>query len=154
MPMSPFPATSRTESGLADRSYDFVIMNPPFNAPTDRATPDPVRRLAHVMDDGLFEAWFKTAAAIVKPRGRLALIARPSSLDEILSGLSGRFGDVGMIALHPGADAPAIRIVMRARHGARGVLKIHPPLILHDGENKLSPRADAICNGQTFLFDD
>jgi len=29
---------ARTQAGLADNSFDFVIMNPPFNAARDRAT--------------------------------------------------------------------------------------------------------------------
>lgn len=41
---------ARVAAGLADNSFDFVIMNPPFNRPTDRATPDPVKAEAHGVD--------------------------------------------------------------------------------------------------------
>ena len=72
------------------------------------------------MPDGLFERWIRSAAAIVKPRGGLALIARPQSLEPILAALAGRFGKAEIMPVHPRADAPAIRIVVRAVRGARG----------------------------------
>ncbi|MER9721751.1 MULTISPECIES: methyltransferase [unclassified Mesorhizobium] len=146
---------ARTQAGLADNSFDFVIMNPPFNAAQDRATPDPLRRQAHVMDDGLFESWIRSAAAVAKPRGGLAVIARPEQLGDLLHALSGRFGDAEMLAVHPRPEAAAIRIVVRAALGARGKLSIRPPLMLHgqtgDGP---SERTEMINNGLASLFGD
>ncbi|TIU19857.1 MAG: methyltransferase, partial [Mesorhizobium sp.] len=88
---------ARAETGLADNSFDFVIMNPPFNATEDRATPDALRREAHVTEDGLFERWIRSAAAVVKPRGGLAVIARPEQLVAVLDAIEGRFGDAEML---------------------------------------------------------
>ena len=45
------------------RASTSSIMNPPFNAGHDRATPDALKRDAHVMPDGLFERWIRSAAA-------------------------------------------------------------------------------------------
>ncbi len=146
---------ARTAAGLADNSFDFAIMNPPFNAEIDRATPDDLKRQAHVMEDGLFEAWLRTAAAIVRPRGGLAVIARPASLAPILAALAGRFGSAQIVPVHARADAPAIRIVLRATRGARGELSLMPPLILHEGSGGgFSGRAEAINAGQASLFGD
>jgi len=145
---------ARAAVGLADDSCDFVIMNPPFNMASDRSTPDELRRRAHVMEDGLFETWLRSAAAVARPRAGLALIARPQSLPQILAALAGRFGSAEIIPIHPRADAAAIRIVLRARKGARGGLALRPPLILHEHGHKLSARADATSNGQASLFGD
>ncbi len=146
---------ARTQAGLADNSFDFVIMNPPFNAAQDRATPDPLRRQAHVMEDGLFESWIRSAAAVAKPRGGLAVIARPEQLGDLLEAMAGRFGDAEMLAVHPRPEAAAIRIVVRAALGARGKLSIRPPLMLHaetgDGP---SERTEMINNGLASLFGD
>lgn len=145
----------REKAGLADGSFDYVIMNPPFNAAKDRPTPDALKQKAHVMEDGLFEAWIRSAAAITKPRGGLAIIARPVSLAPILAALAGRFGSAEIMPVHPRADAPAIRIVVRAKRASRGALTLQPPLILHDGpEDGFSARADAINNGKAALFGD
>jgi tRNA1(Val) A37 N6-methylase TrmN6 len=145
----------REASGLLRDSFDFAVMNPPFNEKLDRASDDPLRRMAHVMDETLFEDWLRTAAAILKPRGGLALIARPSSLDAILTAMRGRFGGVEIMAVHPRADVSAIRIVVRARKAARASASIRPPLFLHDGAgHAFSPRAEAINNGRASLFGD
>ncbi|TKT81465.1 methyltransferase [Aquamicrobium sp. LC103] len=145
----------RSAAGMEDTSFDYVVMNPPFNAASDRGSPDELRRSAHVMHEDIFEKWLRTAAAITRPRGGLALIARPQSLREILDALQGRFGEAQIVPILPRIDEPAIRIVIRARRASRGGLTLMPPLAIHDprGE-RFSARADDINNGRTSLFGD
>jgi tRNA1(Val) A37 N6-methylase TrmN6 len=146
---------ARAAAGLTDSSFDFAIMNPPFNTARDRATPDALKHQAHVMDDGLFERWIRSAAAIVRPRGALALIAKPGSLSAILAALSGRFGAAEIVPVHPRSDAPAIRTIVRAVRGSRAGLSLMPALVLHDDAGDLfTARADAINNGRASLFGD
>lgn len=146
---------AREKAGLSDGSFDFVIMNPPFNASEDRPTPDALKHKAHVMQDGLFEAWIRSAAAVTKPRGGFAVIARPVSLAPILAALAGRFGSAEIMPVHARIDTPAIRIVVRAKRASRGALVLKPPLILHDGPGDgFSPQANAINNGKAALFGD
>lgn len=145
----------RVAAGLADNAFDFAIMNPPFNSPGDRATPDPLRRSAHVMTEGLLEAWIRTAAAILRPDGACAIIARPVSLPAVLASIERRFGGAEIVLVHPRPDAEAIRFVLRARRGSRARLAFSPPLVLHEATgNALSSRADSIVNGETGLFGD
>ncbi|MBL8581035.1 MAG: methyltransferase, partial [Rhizobiaceae bacterium] len=54
---------ARAAEGLTDNGFDFALMNPPFNSEAHRASPDTLRRQAHMMDDDLFERWTRTAAA-------------------------------------------------------------------------------------------
>lgn len=146
---------ARIAAGLGDGAFDHVIMNPPFNAGHDRATPDALKRGAHVMPHGLFESWIRSAAAVVKPRGGIAIIARPQSIGEILAALAGRFGGAQLLPIHPRPDAAAIRIVARAVRGSRAGLSLRPPLFLHEqGGDSFSARADDINNGRTSLFGD
>ena len=145
----------RTEAGLCDGAFDFVIMNPPFNAGHDRATPDELKRGAHVMPYDLFERWARSATAIVKPRGGIAIIARPQSVAEILAALGGRFGRIEILPIHPRPDAAAIRIVVRGVRASRAGLSLMPPLFLHEqGSDRFSARADNINNGRASLFGD
>lgn len=145
---------AREAAGLARETFDFVVMNPPFNRARDRQSDDALKRLAHVMDETLFEDWLRTASAILKPRGSVAIVARPASLDAILQAMRGRFGTAELAAIHPRAEAKAIRIVLRARKGAAGALSIRPPLVLHGEGSAFTPQADAINNGRAALFDD
>jgi tRNA1(Val) A37 N6-methylase TrmN6 len=146
---------ARVAAGLTDASFDFAIMNPPYNARHDRPTPHVLKQEAHVMDEDLFERWTRTAAAIVRPRGGLALIARPVSLPQVFAALKGRFGNAEIVPIQPHADRPAIRTVVRAWRTARGGLSLMPPLVLHTGDaHRFSAKADAINNGRASLFGD
>lgn len=141
--------------GLDDNSVDFAILNPPFNAAQDRSSPDPMRQEAHVLTPDLFAQWLRTAAAIVKPRGGVALIARPQSLPEILAAMAGRFGGAQIMPVLPRPDLPATRIVIRAVLGSRAALSLHPPLVVHaETGHGFTSRADAINNGRASLFGD
>jgi tRNA1(Val) A37 N6-methylase TrmN6 len=144
---------SRVDSGLCDRSFDFVIMNPPFNSPRDRATPDARKAAAHVMAEGMFEAWLRSSAAALRPGGSMAVIARPASLKEILDASNGRFGGLRILPVLPRPDEAAIRIVIAGVKGSRAGLSIEPTLVLH-GEtgNGFSARAEAVINGEAELF--
>ncbi len=147
---------ARRAAGLADFAFDFAVMNPPFNRPADRPSPDALRRSAHVMEDeSLFDAWLRTAGWIVKPGGGVAVIARPPSLPAILAAMRPYFGRAEVKPLHPRADRPAIRIVVRARRGDNRPLELMPPLVLHGpGSDRFSEEADAINNGRASLFGD
>lgn len=145
---------ARAEAGLADNGFDYVIMNPPFNAAHDRATPDPLKQKAHVMGEGLFERWIRSAAAVVRPRGGIAVIARPDALAPLLAAAAGRFGALQIVPVHPRAGAPAIRILLRGVRASRAGMTLCPPLVLHGEGDRFSPHADDINNGRASLFGD
>ncbi|MET3589336.1 tRNA1(Val) A37 N6-methylase TrmN6 [Bartonella silvatica] len=144
----------RIKAGLADNSFDFVIMNPPFNRSEDRRTPDRQKSEAHVMPEGMFESWLRSAAAIVKPKGYLGLIARPQSLNDILRALEGRFGGICVIPVHARAKMAAIRILFYAKQGSRAALSVLPPLVMHESDgHAFSPQIDAVNNGCISLWE-
>lgn len=150
------PDRERRAAGLADFSFDWAIMNPPFNRPADRPSPDVLRRQAHVMEDAnVFETWLRTAGWLVRPGGGVAIIARPQSLAPILAGMHAWFGAQEVKTLHPRADRPATRIVVRAIRGSNRDITLLPPLILHaEGSDRFTAEADAINNGRASLYGD
>jgi tRNA1(Val) A37 N6-methylase TrmN6 len=143
---------TRVNSGLCDRSFDFVIMNPPFNDGRGRATNDELKAKAHVMTDGMLEAWLRTAAALLKPKGGVALIARPQSFPEIFDACKGRFGGLKIRPVQPRPNEATIRIIVRGTKGSRAPLSLLPPLVLH-GEtgDGYSVWAEALINGRATL---
>jgi tRNA1(Val) A37 N6-methylase TrmN6 len=144
----------RVNSGLCDRSFDFVIMNPPFNSSRDRATPDALKAAAHVMSDDLFEEWLRSAAAVLSPGGSMALIARPQSLQDILHACTGRFGALQILPVLPRPHEPAIRIIVLGTKSSRAALSLLPPLTLHGSSgHAYMPEAEATINGLRPLFD-
>ena len=144
---------ARRAAGLGDDAFDWVILNPPFNDPSDRRTPDPLRAEAHAMTDGeMFEHWLRTAGAIMRPGGQVSVIARPRSIRPILDALAGRFGGVEVTPVHPRLGDEAIRILVTAIKQSRGSLNFQPPLVIHDGAgHSFAAFMDALNNGRSEL---
>jgi len=139
-------------SGCADR----VLMNPPFHdARRQNVSPDPRRRLAHVGAPGLLDRWVDTAARLLKSRGVLTLIWRADGLDEVLGALATSFGDTAVLPVLPRAEAPAIRVLVRAVKGAGGSRKDCPALALNDENAQPTPAAEAVLrDGKTLTIAD
>jgi tRNA1(Val) A37 N6-methylase TrmN6 len=55
--------------------------------------------------------------------------------------------------VQPFADAPAKRVLVRARRGGRAPLVLLPPLVLHDraGAAKHTAEAEAVLRGEAAL---
>lgn len=140
---------ARRAVGLVDDTYDFVILNPPFNEAADRKTPDALKAEAHAMEDtNLFESWLRTAGAILKPSGQVSVIARPHSLGPILDATRGRFGAIEITPVQPREGEDAIRILVTAIKQSRGQLALRPPLIIHSGDGHgFSEEMNACNNG-------
>lgn len=145
---------ARVDAGLLDNHFDFAIMNPPFNSACDRQTPDALKSDAHVMGHDLFKTWLRTAAAIVKASGGVAIIARPQSLPDIFAAMKNRFGGIKIMPVLARESEPAIRIIITATKGSRADLALMPPLVLHGASgNGFLVRAEGICNGVAGLFE-
>ena len=144
---------AREAAGLPRERHDWVIANPPFNDPRDRATPDPEKAGAHVMQPDLLTRWIKTACAIARRGAGLSIIARPQSVVEILEAMKRRYGAISVLPIHPRASKPAIRIVVCGIKGSRKPMELAPPLFLHedDGGRKVTARAYAVTNGKAAL---
>lgn len=137
-------------AGLNAGSVDRVLMNPPFHD-SDRTqlSPDAARRRAHAATAATLGLWINTASRLLKPDGVLTLIWRADGLDEVLATLTD-FGGIGVLPVHPRADAPAIRVLLRATKGSRAPLVLHPPLMLNDAQGKPSAATEAVLRaGET-----
>jgi tRNA1(Val) A37 N6-methylase TrmN6 len=141
----------REEAGLANSTYDHIVMNPPFNDPSHRPSPVLVRQEAHIMGEGGLDPWLRTAAATLKSNGRLALIFRPSGLGQILAAFQGRFGAAQIIPVHPKQNKEANRILVLATKGARGAVSILPGFVVHEEDGAFTQEADAIFCGDAVL---
>ncbi len=142
-------AKARNDAGLIDESFHHVILNPPFNDPGDRKTPDALKAEAHAMTEDLFESWLRTSGAIMIPGGQLSLIARPESIAEIIDACGNRFGGIEITAIHPREGENAVRILVTAIKGSRARLSLRAPLIMHEeGSHKFSPLVDDLNNGR------
>jgi tRNA1(Val) A37 N6-methylase TrmN6 len=140
---------ARAESGLLDRAFEHVVMNPPYNDAADRVTPDAVKAVAHAMTDDLFEQWIRTAAAILQQGGQLSLIARPQSIGEIISACGKRFGALEVTLIHPRSGEDAVRMLVTGIKGSKARLQFRAPLFMHvEDSHAFAPQVDDLINGR------
>ncbi len=135
-------------AGLSLGSADRVLMNPPFHdASRQNVSPDPHRRLAHAGEPGLLPRWVATAAWLLKPQGVLTLIWRADGLPEVLSALKAEFGSIAVLPVRPRAEAPAIRVLLRAAKAGSGPPAGYPALILNDAQGLPTSAAESVLRG-------
>ena len=96
------------------------------------------------MEELGLEAWLDVALRFLKPRGRLAVVHRADRLDELITALGGRCGEVTVFPFWPRAGEPARRVVVRARKAVRTPAQLLPGLVLHSADGAFTPEAEQI----------
>ena len=135
---------SLASAGLAAGTFHHVLMNPPFNDPSYRTSPDALRRRAHAGSERLIHDWIGTATRLLRAAGTLTLIWRADGLATVLNALTNRHGGITVLPIHPAPERPAIRVLVRATKGGRAPFVLLPPLALNDASNRPSAIAEAI----------
>lgn len=145
-------AKAFTTAGLKAGSVARVLMNPPFNDPArQNISPNAGRRLAHAGRSALLAQWLKTASRLLGANGVLTLIWRADGLGDVLGALPPVFGSVAVLPVHPRADKPAIRVLVRATKGGRSPLTLYPNLLLQDERGLPSAAAEKVLRDGTTL---
>jgi len=139
-------------SGLGLQPFDAALANPPFfDDPDALRGPAEARRGAWMADDGL-EAWLGFLTKAVREGGTITLIHRADRLGDILAGLATKAGSFQVRPVHPFADAPAKRVLVRAVKTGKAPLSLLPALVLHERDGgKHTDAAEAILRGRAAL---
>ncbi len=119
---------------LRQCQFDHVLANPPYyRAGAHSPATDPGRRIA-LGERTPLETWIDTATRRLAPRGYMHIIQRADRLPDMLAACAGRLGSVEVLPLAPRTGRPAELAILRARKGGRAAFRLHPPLILHQGD--------------------
>jgi tRNA1(Val) A37 N6-methylase TrmN6 len=139
-------------SALGLPPFDAALANPPFfDDPATLRAPAPEKAAAWMADEGLM-GWTEFLLKAVREGGTITVIHRADRLADLLGLLAPKAGSFQIRAVHPFADAPAKRVLVRAIKTGKAPLKILPPLILHDrGGAKHRPEIEAILRGYADL---
>lgn len=137
--------TERARAGLARKTADHVIMNPPFRDPgSNRVSPNFPRASAHVLSDAELDKWLRTAASILVDGGGLTVMWPATRLPALFTAAANRFGDLAVFPLFPRVGAAAIRVIVTAVKGSKAPLKLLAGLVLHDADGGPTAEARAI----------
>jgi len=132
--------------------FDAAIANPPFfDDPAALRPPAPEKAAAWMADEGLM-AWTEFLGKAVREGGTITVIHRADRLADLLGLLAPKAGSFQIRPIHPFADAPAKRVLVRAIKTGKAPLKLLPPLVLHDRDGgKHRPEVEAILRGEADL---
>mgnify|MGYP001315033204 CR=1 FL=1 len=132
--------------------FDAVMANPPFfDDPDALLAPAPEKTGAWMADGGL-AAWTGFLIKAVREGGSITIIHRADRLGDLLSLLGDKAGSFRIRPIHPFADAPAKRVLLRAVKTGKAPLILLPPLVLHERDGgKHSVAAEAILRGKAVL---
>jgi tRNA1(Val) A37 N6-methylase TrmN6 len=137
---------------LAGAPFEAALCNPPFfEDPAALRAPHPAKRGAFMADDGL-AAWTQFLLGAVRDGGSLTVVHRTERLADLLALLGAKAGSFQIRPVHPHADQPAGRVLVRAVRGGRAPLRLLPALVLHErGEARHTATAEAILRGEADL---
>jgi tRNA1(Val) A37 N6-methylase TrmN6 len=132
--------------------FDAVMANPPFfDDPAAIRGPHPARQGAYMADGGL-AAWISFLLKAVREGGSITIIHRADRLADMLAGLGAKAGSTLVRPIHPFADEPAKRVLVRAIKTGKAPLVLLPPLVLHErGGSKHTDAVEAILRGEAAL---
>ncbi len=132
--------------------FDAALSNPPFfDDRTSLRGPHPAKEAAFIAEAGL-AAWTGYLLRAVRDGGSITVIHRADRLADLLALLGAKAGSFQVRPIHPHADEPAGRVLVRAVRGGRAPLRLLPALVLHQrGGAKHTAEAEAILRGEADL---
>ncbi len=132
--------------------FDLAFANPPFfDDPGALRAPAEEKRGAWMADAGL-DAWTRFLLKAVREGGRVVMIHRAERLADLLALLGTTAGSFQIRPVHPHADEPAKRVIVRAVKTGKAPLKLLPALVLHErGGAKHTAEAEAVMRGEAGL---
>ena len=146
----------RPPAELRAMAFDHVIANPPYFLGGTPA-PDGGRAIARREETPLI-AWIDTGLRRLQPGGVMTLIQRADRLDAILAGLAGRAGAIAIMPLAARMGREAGRVIVQARKGARGPLRLLAPFVMHsepahadDRQDLTDAASDVLRNGSPLV---
>jgi tRNA1(Val) A37 N6-methylase TrmN6 len=139
-------------SRLALAPFDLAMANPPFfDDPAALRAPAAEKQGAWMADGGL-AAWTAFLLKAAREGGTILMIHRADRLADILALLAPKAGSFQVRPVHPRAEAPAKRVLVRAIKTGKAPLVLLPPLVMHPAQGaKHTPQAEAILRGEAAL---
>ncbi len=136
---------------LDSASFDIVITNPPYSD-HDMPSPKPGKQIAHNLQNFDLTEWLRFCLKILCPKGKIFLINRVEALNEILSVMHNRAGDIRILPLYSKHGQNAKRIIVSGKKGSRGITKILPPLYTHNEDGSYTREAEKILRQAQNIF--
>lgn len=133
-------------------SFNHVITNPPYTE-HDMPSPNQGKSLAHNHHDFSLEAWIKFCIKMLKPQGWFYMINRSEAIDEILSVIRRKLGNIKVIPLYSKASQDAKRVIIAARKDSKAPTIISKGMVVHQDDGEYTTAAHKILREGTNFFE-
>ncbi len=127
---------------LRARSFDHVMMNPPYFDRTQGTASSDTGRDVALGGGTPLAAWVDAATKRLVPGGWLTLIQRTARLSDVLASLDDRVGSVTVWPVAARTGRAADLFLLRAKKGGHAPFRMLFPLLLHGGDRHLSDAKD------------
>ena len=138
-----------------EKAFQYVICNPPYldgGAHLRSPSKEKATAMGHEVNALSLQDWIDTAYYCLHPKGLFTMIHRADKLDEIISCLSPRFGEIEIFPLWPKEGVPAKRVIIRAARDRKSPVILHAGLVLHKEGGSYSDAAEKIFRDMEALF--
>lgn len=143
------------QAPLSHGAFDLVATNPPYRVvAAGLPSPHPERAQANHEVSLTLEQWLDTAAALVKPSGRVAVVYPAERMSDLLSGLQSRdLWPARFRLVQPRVDKPPSRILIEARRDFHRPPAEEAPLVLHDAAGGYTQEVKSMLGEESSLPD-
>lgn len=133
------------DNPLKTQQFDLVVTNPPFYEKNSH-------RLSSTRTTTDFETlplaqWISLCIARLNHHGTFSIIHLASRLDEILSILNRKLGNIEVIPIYSKKNQPANRVIVTAKKGSSIALKLSPGIVVHEDSGEYSSIIQKILTG-------
>lgn len=138
---------------LGREPFDAALANPPFfDDPGAIRGPATAKQGAWIADAGL-EGWIAFLTKAVREDGTITLIHRADRLGDILRLFAPKIGSIQLRPIHPFAEAPAKRVLVRGVKTGKAPLRLLPGIVLHErGAGKHTAETEALLRGASIAW--
>ncbi len=124
------------------QQFHHVMANPPyFHAGARLGADDRGKELGLAGETPLAE-WVAVASRRARPGGTVTFIQRADRLADVLAPMAETLGSLEVLPLAPRQGRAAHLVLVRGRKGGRAPLRLHAPVILHQGDEHLQDAED------------
>lgn len=136
---------------LKEQTFDHVMLNPPFFLGGKNATN--AGRAQGRQEDTPLAEWIDQALRRLRPMGYLTLIHLTERLQDVISLIDSRAGDLEIKPLTARNRRTPKRVILRMRKSSNGATTLCNPLILHEGHSHTYDQDSYTAQAKAILAD-
>lgn len=122
-------------AAIKQQSFDHVIANPPYFERDKSVIASDTGRETALGENTPLDAWVKTAAKRLAPKGTATFIHRAERLPDLLASFSGRLGSIQVLPLVARAGRDAKLIIVRGKKDGKAAFRLHDSIVMHQGDS-------------------